>query len=242
MMAYRSAIQETTGYSPNQMMLGRETELPIDILIGAPPEEPTAKSGIEYVDNMKERMELVYDKARSNGQRRSDRQKRNYDLKAQVKKYERGDAVWLHNPARKKGVSPKLTRAWEGPYLVVHRLSDVTYRGQRGPRAKMKVVHFDRLKPYQGDNKPDWHVKIDAGIPEPMDIPAQEGNQHADDLNDTVIYVHDGVPEVTGPIPDMEINIPEGGRVSCMMSQQGILMTYYMNTWRVQRRPSMTMC
>jgi hypothetical protein len=47
MMAYRSAVQDTTGYSPNQMMLGRETELPIDIVMGHPEE------GVIEVDNMK---------------------------------------------------------------------------------------------------------------------------------------------------------------------------------------------
>ena len=39
-----------------------------------------------------------------------------------------GDFIWLYNPAKKKGVSPKLTSKWEGPYLVVNKLSDVNYR------------------------------------------------------------------------------------------------------------------
>ena len=49
--------------------------------------------------------------------------------------------MWLYNPQRKKGKSPKLSRPWEGPYVVVERLNDVVYRIQRGPRAKPKVVH-----------------------------------------------------------------------------------------------------
>ena len=38
--------------------------------------------------------------------------------------FSRGEIVWLHNPQRKKGLSPKLSRSWEGPYVVVHRVND----------------------------------------------------------------------------------------------------------------------
>ena len=45
---------------------------------------------------------------------------------------------------------------WEGPYLVVSVLSDVTYRIQRRRRAKAKVIHADRLKPYLGPALRSW--------------------------------------------------------------------------------------
>ncbi|KAJ8977904.1 hypothetical protein NQ317_012405 [Molorchus minor] len=63
--------------------------------------------------------------------------------------YQAGDEVWLYNPARRKGRSPKLQKSWEGPYTVIKRINDLVYRIQRGPRAKMKVVHLDRLAPYR---------------------------------------------------------------------------------------------
>ena len=64
--------------------------------------------------------------------------------------------MWLYNPQRKKGKPLKLSRPWEGPYVVVERLNDVVYRIQRGPRAKPKVVHRDRLWQYRGDACADW--------------------------------------------------------------------------------------
>ena len=67
-----------------------------------------------------------------------------------------GDTVWLHNPQKKKGYSPKLQRPWEGPYIVTSRLSDVTYRIQKGAKTKPRVVHYNRLKPYCGENPPTW--------------------------------------------------------------------------------------
>ena len=45
---------------------------------------------------------------------------------------------------------------WEGPYLVVSKLSDVTYRIQRSRRPKPKVIHANRLKPYLGPALESW--------------------------------------------------------------------------------------
>ncbi len=40
--------------------------------------------------------------------------------------------------------------------MVLNRLSDVTYRIQRTPRTKPKVVQNNRLKRYQGEDPPQW--------------------------------------------------------------------------------------
>ncbi|KAJ8914655.1 hypothetical protein NQ315_017352 [Exocentrus adspersus] len=42
--------------------------------------------------------------------------------------------VWLYNPKRTKGKSPKLQKSWEGPYIVVTQLNDVVYRIQKNPQ------------------------------------------------------------------------------------------------------------
>ena len=47
-------------------------------------------------------------------------------------------------------------RQFDGPFLVMKRLSDVIYRIQKGPKLKPNVVHHDRLRPYHGPNVPDW--------------------------------------------------------------------------------------
>ena len=35
-MAYRATPQSSTGLSPNYMMFGRETSMPVDIMVGPP--------------------------------------------------------------------------------------------------------------------------------------------------------------------------------------------------------------
>lgn len=67
-----------------------------------------------------------------------------------------GTFMWLRNETRKIGVSPKFSSKWLGPYLIIEKLSDVTYRIQETPRSKSKVVHFDRLKSYLGKPMKNW--------------------------------------------------------------------------------------
>ncbi|GFU83029.1 retrovirus-related Pol polyprotein from transposon 412 [Trichonephila clavipes] len=42
LLAYRSAVHETTGYSPSQMLFGRDLRLPCDLLFGRPPDTPSS--------------------------------------------------------------------------------------------------------------------------------------------------------------------------------------------------------
>lgn len=67
--------------------------------------------------------------------------------------------VWLFSAAVPKGRSRKFHKPCSGPYVVVKQISDVTYCIQSvNSRCKRMVVHFDCLKPFQGDvqvGKPD---------------------------------------------------------------------------------------
>ena len=59
----------------------------------------------------------------------------------------RGAKVWLYNPQRKKGRSPKLPAPWGGPWEVTKQVADVVYRIQKTPKGKLNFVHHDGLKP-----------------------------------------------------------------------------------------------
>ncbi|GBN13885.1 hypothetical protein AVEN_255540-1 [Araneus ventricosus] len=58
------------------------------------------------------------------------------------------DLVWMYNPKRRRGLSPKLQQNWEGLYTIVKKLNNVVYRVQRSPKAKPRVIHINRLAPY----------------------------------------------------------------------------------------------
>ena len=156
MLAYRSSIQESTGESPAMMMLGRELPLPVDILIEShqPGEEKIEST--DYAEQLRDRINDAHDRARNKLKLSGAKQTKTYDRNAVLNKYSVGDWVWLSGVHRKKGICPKLVYKWEGPYLVTHRLSDVVYRIQKSEKSKPKVVHYDRLKRYNGEAPRNW--------------------------------------------------------------------------------------
>lgn len=157
LMSYRSATHESTAVTPAYANFGRELRLPADLLTGRPPDTP--RSITEYASDLRDRIDDVHSLVREHGLQASTRMKTRYDRKANQLGFEEGSWVWLHNPMRKKGKSPKLSPNWEGPYRVVTKINDVTYRIQRNPRSPCKVVHVDRLARYHGNNDArDEHV------------------------------------------------------------------------------------
>ena len=115
------------------LMLGRELLLQIDLTMEAARQEETidSPSEMDYAYHLRKRMQRTHQRARDNLAESTRRQKRTYDQKAERSRFRVGDFVWLHTTAKTKGLSPKLQRRWHGPYLIVDKLSDVTYRIQQ---------------------------------------------------------------------------------------------------------------
>lgn len=157
MLAYRSSIHETTGVSPAMMMLGRELTLPVDMTLGRPIRDDRL-CATEHAYQLEKKLLDIHDFARRHLNISSESMKRRYDVKVHKIPYEVGDPVWYYNPKRKVGFNPKLQRPWKGPMIIVERLNDVLFRIQSGPKSKPLVVHHDKLKPYVGEDKPDWFV------------------------------------------------------------------------------------
>ena len=157
-MAYRSSIQASTGESPNMMMLGREVTMPVDLIVGAVPHEQECET--YYTDDLREKIRDIHERARHALQLSQRRQKRNYDRSARESVFKKGKFVWLHNNQRRPRLSKKLMLPWEGPYLIVTELSDVTCRIQKTARSKPKVVHVDRLKLYEGPKLKGWEYEV----------------------------------------------------------------------------------
>ncbi|UYV77521.1 K02A2.6-like, partial [Cordylochernes scorpioides] len=147
LMAYRSSVHETTGYSPAKMLFGRELKLPCDLIFGCP--NSIGEGSNEFVDRLHSRLEKVHRWAREKLEIASEAMKVRYDTHACGNDLQEGGLVWLYNPKMKKGLSPKLQKSWEGPFRIVKKLNDVVFRIQRSSHSKPKVVHFNRLAPFK---------------------------------------------------------------------------------------------
>ncbi len=164
LMAYRSSVHDTTGCTPAQLMLGRDLRLPIDLHLGRP-EDEVAQHVSAHADELQARMERVHEFARLHLQLRSDQMKDRYESSiGDSKSVQKGDRFGYIGPQRKKGLSPKLMRAWRGPYTVIKKINDLIYWIQLGPHAKPKVVHRNRLWLYRGSLPPTWMKESDNNL------------------------------------------------------------------------------
>ena len=145
-MAYNSSVHSSTGYTPFYLMFGRQARLPVDIMYST--REQVPKPHGEYARDLQVRLQSAFDLVRENVSKEQQRQKDFYDIKIHGNPFQKEDLVWLHTPAVKKGASRKLHHPWSGPFKVIKKISESTYRIQQlyGNRHR-KVVHFDRLKP-----------------------------------------------------------------------------------------------
>lgn len=153
MMAYRSAVHESTGVSPCSMMLGREITLPIDIMYGLPEKEHQISS-TEYANDLSECLKFLHEFARDKLRLTGQTMKKHYDHKSCKKTYEVGMPVWLH--VEKRGIGSSLEKEWHGPFVIINKLNDVIFRVQEKQSSKPKVVHHDKIKLYTGRNPPTW--------------------------------------------------------------------------------------
>ena len=179
--AYRSTVHETTQETPNMMMFGREVTHPLDLSANQP---AAPQLNTDYAENLRNRMDDIHTRVTEQTDKNMRRQKRNYDRHASNETLSSGQFVWLRNNFRKKGISPKLTNRWEGPYRIITRLSDVTYRIQLTPWTKPKIVHFDRLKPHEGPIPDFWQVPVGTHSDDDDPISQDENEENTEPEND----------------------------------------------------------
>ena len=146
MMAYRSSVHESTGYSPYRLMFGEECTLPMDI--GLPTEQSQSQEEITspYAVWVRDALEEACEQVRLHSGQAVRRQKRLYDRRAVKRIFSAGDWVMRYYAPAKKC---KLDSAWIGPYLVVSFLG-WTIGIQRDPNSPIMMIHCQDAKKVPG--------------------------------------------------------------------------------------------
>ena len=157
--AYRATPHSSTGLSPNFMMLGREVRIPAELKSGVTGDVDgnMVTSYGEYVNWLRDRMQVAHEIARSHLQSAARYHKYAYDTRLRHLSYDPGDCAWYLHERRVPGISPKLQMAYV-LCLILKKVNDVNYliRLREGTD---RVVHHDKLKKYEGENKPVWLTK-----------------------------------------------------------------------------------
>ena len=183
--AYRSSVHETTGYTPNYLMFGREVNLPVQFLVGVAPNH-TLQSHPEYVSNLQDKFTKVYNSVRKSLKMNAIRQKRDYDTRLAQKNYNEADMVYCLDSTKVVGKSPKLkSQVWKGPYIIVRKISDILFEIKGSLKGKSKIIHHDRIKPYLSNVVPQWAMSLQAEI---KDLKKQNKT--------TPVCVNSKIPEV----------------------------------------------
>lgn len=162
--AYRASPHETTGLTPNLLMLGREVRFPSCITKDGEEfilKDETCSPG-EHALKIRERMHRAHEVARKHLEVKAKRRKDHYDVKANLNRYKKWDKVLMKNETRVEGVTPKFQILYTGPHLVLNRLNDLDYELVLDEKGTTKVINHNKLKPYTGSNVPKWMKKVES--------------------------------------------------------------------------------
>ena len=142
MMAYRSSVHESMGFSPYRLMFGEECTLPMDI--GLPSRQPDLAEDVTspYAVWVKDSLEVAFDQVRRHSGQAVQRQKRLYDQQAVRCLFAIGNWVMHYYPVGKKCT---LDSIWTGPYLIVATLG-WTVGIQRHPDEPVILIHCQDVK------------------------------------------------------------------------------------------------
>lgn len=146
--AYNCTKNDTTGFSPYELMFGREPRLPVDLAFGLPLRDKDHTSHSQYVQNLKSNLEESFRIAAEHSKKMAGQNKTRFDRHVTVSQLREGDRVLVRN-LRVRG-KHKLADKWEQTiYIVVSQAGDlpvytVCPENQSGP---VRTLHRDLLLP-----------------------------------------------------------------------------------------------
>ncbi|CAG2213802.1 unnamed protein product [Mytilus edulis] len=153
---------------------------------------------------LKEKLEHSHSFVRGKIKGQMRRQKHYHDLKLSYQNFRKDDEVYVYFPVKKPGMSSKLTSFWKGPFKILDKYGDLTYKVDCGYRGKPQVIHVDRLKK---KNKQTLRTESDNNTFVPLDT---ENDTAENDPIETP-YVQDiAVHESTLPVEETEKVVLKG--------------------------------
>ena len=146
LFAYREVPQESTGFSPFELLYGRTVRGPMTILRNLWTSESHSSSEVShastYVLELRNRIEETCKLVQRNLARAGDKYRQHFDKKAKMRVFKEGDQVLLLLPTKQN----KLEMAWRGPLNVESRQGQFDY--WIDVDGKKKLYHLNMLKEY----------------------------------------------------------------------------------------------
>lgn len=141
----REVVQDSTGFSPNELVFGHQVRGPLAVLQdGCLPEEPPQNIQY-YVNGFRVKLHRAGELAKQKLQRAQGRMKKQYDKRAEARQFCPGDRV----PALLSIIDSPFQAKYSGPFSVISQVTDLNNLfATPGRRGSTKLCHVNLLKPY----------------------------------------------------------------------------------------------
>ena len=159
LMAFRMTPSASSEFSPYFLLFGKEMNLPVDTTLI--PRTDINKNLKGHIENILDNLKVAKRLATENLQHAQQRQKTHYDKNTALPTFEIQDQVLMYTPKVPVGLSSKLHRKQEGPFYIVAKGPNHTYKLRRCNNNKplKSMINANRLKPYHPpDHRPDLNA------------------------------------------------------------------------------------
>ncbi len=144
LFAVREVPQASTGFSPFELLYGRQPRGVLDVLRETWEEGPSeSKNEIQHVLDLRTKLHTLGQLSMENLLQAQDKQSRLYNRGTRLRKFAPGDKVLVLLPTS----SSKLLAKWQGPFEVTRRVGDLNYEVVRTDRSGARqIYHLNLLK------------------------------------------------------------------------------------------------
>jgi len=165
LMAFRMISSASSEFSPFYLVFGKEMNLPLDTNLI--PKQDLSKNLKKHVQDVLDNLQIARTIAAENLKHTQEYQKSHYVKNTALPKFEVQDQVMLYTPKIPKGLSSKLHKQHNGPFYIVAKGLNHTYKLRRCSNNKelKSMINANRLKIYHPpDHRPDLNAP-DPHIP-----------------------------------------------------------------------------
>ncbi len=137
-------LQASTGFSPFELLYGRQPHGVLDVLRETWEEGPSeSKNEIQHVLDLRTKLHTLGQLSMENLLQAQDKQSRLYNRGTRLRNFAPGDKVLVLLPTS----SSKLLSKWQGPFEVTRRVGDLNYEVVRTDRSGgHQIYHLNLLK------------------------------------------------------------------------------------------------
>jgi transposase InsO family protein len=144
--AFRDSVHAATGFSPFQLLFGRDVRGPLSLLkCQLTGQISGSRPVVDFVRDLQAKLHTAWELAAQNDSQVKSKSKAYFDKRAKLRCFGIWDQVLVLSPSENE----KFQAQWIGPYTVDEQVTDVTYRvSTPDKRKKSRLYHANSLKPW----------------------------------------------------------------------------------------------